>query len=82
MREKARKQRTKEETVLLDQRMKLLTVSHLRKQQRLDFILMQETKGMNDHFADEEDKCLKRQEIEFLRVLERFVFKFRFRFKG
>jgi hypothetical protein len=70
MRVKAAKERTKEETVLLDQRMKLLAVSHLRKEQRLEFILMQETKAMNEHFTDEEDKCLKRQEIEFLRVLE------------
>ena len=70
MREKAKKERTKEENVLLDQRMKLLAVSHCRKSQRLEFILAQETKVMNDHFTDEEDKCLKRQEIEFLRVLE------------
>ena len=70
MREKAKKERSREENILLDQRMKLLSVSHCRKQQRLEFILIQESKTMNALFNDEEDKCLKRQEIEFLRVLE------------
>jgi hypothetical protein len=70
MREKARKARNKEEHQILHQRMKLLRVSHLRKQQRLEYILEQETKEMKERFRQEEDSCLKRQEQEFLRVLE------------
>ena len=70
IRENSRKERIREENILLDQRMKLLSVSHSRKQQRLEFILIQETKTLNVLFNEEEEKCLKRQEIEFLRVLE------------
>ena len=70
MRSKAQTQRDKEEEKILEQRMKLLHVSHVRKEQRLEFILMGEAKELKEHFKDEEDKLLKRQEIEFLRVLE------------
>jgi hypothetical protein len=70
MREKARKARNREESKILEQRMKLLRVSHMRKQQRLEYILEQETNEMMERFRQEEENCLKRQEQEFLRVLE------------
>lgn len=70
MREKAKKARAEEEAKILYQRMKTLAITHHRKEQRLEFILAEETRQMNEKFADEERKLLKRQEIEFLRVLE------------
>lgn len=70
MREKAKKARAEEESKILYQRMKTLAITHHRKEQRLEFILAEETRQMNERFAVEERKLLKRQEIEFLRVLE------------
>lgn len=70
MREKAKKARAEEEAKILFQRMKTLAISHHRKEQRLEFILAEETRQMMEVFKQEEGKMLKRQEIEFLRVLE------------
>lgn len=70
MREKAKKARAEEEGKILYQRMKTLAISHARKEQRLEFILSEETRQMTERFDAEESKLLKRQEIEFLRVLE------------
>lgn len=70
MREKAKKARKEEEDKILDQRMRNLTVSQNRKEQRLEYILAEETRQMETRFKKEEGKLLKRQEIEFLRVLE------------
>jgi hypothetical protein len=70
MRETVRIAREKEEEVLLKQRMKLLSISHMRKEARLEYILSEESKEMNSKLAAEEAKMFKRQEIEFFRVLE------------
>lgn len=70
MRMKAKKARAEEEGKILFQRMKTLGMSHARKEQRLEFILAEETRKMNERFENEERKLLRRQEIEFLRVLE------------
>lgn len=65
MRAKVKKARDKEEGHLLEQRMKLLGISHMRKLQRLEYILAEEVKEMNMKFADEEMKMTKRQEVLF-----------------
>eukprot|EP00600_Ochromonadales_sp_CCMP1393_P006370 CAMPEP_0174967318 /NCGR_PEP_ID=MMETSP0004_2-20121128/7520_1 /TAXON_ID=420556 /ORGANISM="Ochromonas sp., Strain CCMP1393" /LENGTH=1434 /DNA_ID=CAMNT_0016216443 /DNA_START=463 /DNA_END=4767 /DNA_ORIENTATION=+ len=70
MMKKASDARKEEEENMLAYRMKGLAMAHKRKQQRLEFILEEETKQMNGQFQLEEAKCLKRQETEFLRVLE------------
>jgi hypothetical protein len=70
MREKAKKARQEEENRILSQRMKILAISQSRKEQRLEYILAEETRIMNEKFQKEEEKLLHRQEIEFLRVLE------------
>eukprot|EP01031_Cornospumella_fuschlensis_P024357 gene24357-29442_t len=70
MREKAKKARQEEEDKILAQRMKTLAISQNRKAQRLEYILAEETKQMTDRFREEEEKLLKRQEMEFIRVLE------------
>eukprot|EP01038_Epipyxis_sp_PR26KG_P010121 gene10121-13604_t len=70
MRQKAKKSRKEQEDKILEQRMNTLAISHNRKAMRLEFVLGNETKEMEARFAEEEQKMLKRQEIEFLRVLE------------
>eukprot|EP01039_Chlorochromonas_danica_P010068 gene10068-11143_t len=70
MREKAKKARGEEENRILFQRMKTLGISQSRKQQRLEYILGEETRQMKERFRHEEEKMLRRQEVEFLRVLE------------
>lgn len=70
MRKKAKASREKEENELVEQRMKLLGIAHMRKEGRLEFILSEELNDAKQKFADEERKLLELQEIEFLRVLE------------
>jgi hypothetical protein len=70
MRVEAKKARDKEDQDVLDQRMKVLGISHARKEGRFEFMLAQEVREMIERFEREEEKLLKRQEVEFLRVLE------------
>jgi len=70
MRIKVKKAREIEDAKILENRMNLLAMSHKRKEGRLEYILAEETKEVYTRFRDEEEKCLKRQETEFLRVLE------------
>ena len=56
MRAKVKIARDKEEGFLLEQRMRLLGISHMRKQMRLEYILGEEVKQMKQKFADEEEK--------------------------
>ena len=70
MRQKAKKQRQDEEQSVLEQKLKLLSLSHTRKKQRLEAALQEEINEMELRFDAEEKKLLKRQELEFIRVLE------------
>ncbi|KAJ1392127.1 hypothetical protein B484DRAFT_408560, partial [Ochromonadaceae sp. CCMP2298] len=70
MMKKAKEARQEEEDKMLAYRMKGLAMSHKRKESRLEQILSEETRQMGETFQIEEAKCLKRQETEFLRVLE------------
>lgn len=70
MRQKAKKQRQDEEQAILEQKLKLLSLSHTRKKQRLEAALQEEIGEMELRFDAEEKKLLKRQELEFIRVLE------------
>ncbi len=70
MRQKAKKQRQDEEQAVLEQKLKLLSLSHTRKKQRLEAALQEEIGEMELRFDAEEKKLLKRQELEFIRVLE------------
>lgn len=70
MRQKVKEAREKEETVMLEQRLKLLSVSHMRKQAKLDYILNEEMKQTMGKIANEELKMSRRHELEFMRVLE------------
>lgn len=70
MRQKVKVAREQEETVMLDQRLKLLSVSHMRKQAKLEYILNEEMKQTMGKIASEEAKMARRHEIEFMRVLE------------
>jgi hypothetical protein len=70
MREKAKKARAEEEAKILYQRMKILAISHRKKEDRLEFVLAEETRLMNERFETEVRKLLQRQEEEFVRVLE------------
>lgn len=70
MRQRAKKAREEEEHEIIEKRMKVLHMAQRRKEQRLEYILAEETRQMNERFKKEEDKMLKRQEQEFLRVLE------------
>lgn len=63
MREKVKNHREKEESVLLKQRSKLLGVSHMRKEARLNYILNEEWKEMNKKLEAEEAKMFHRQEV-------------------
>ena len=70
MRERAKVARAKEEEEMLDYRMKVLAMAQSRKFQRLESILNEETRQMDEKFKKEEESLLRRQEAEFLRVLE------------
>lgn len=70
MRERAKEARRKDEDDMLEYRMHVLGMAHNRKQQRLESILQEETRQMEEKFKSEEDAMLRRQEAEFLRVLE------------
>jgi len=70
MRAKVKRAREIEDAKILENRMNLLYMSHKRKEGRLEYILAEETKEVYRRFAEEEERCLKRQETEFLRVLE------------
>jgi len=70
MREKAKQAREEEEEEMLNKRMHILAISQARKERRLEAILAEETRQMNEKFMDEEKKLLKRQEGEFMKVLE------------
>jgi hypothetical protein len=70
MRVKVKIAREKEEETIVAQRMKLLGLAHMRKQARLEYILSEEWKDLMTKNKEEEDRMVKRQELEFLRVLE------------
>ena len=70
MRNKVKEFRIKQESDLLNQRMKLLGVSQMRKQARVEYILHEELKQSESRLAAEEAKMFKRQEIEFVRALD------------
>lgn len=70
MRDKAKTQRDKEEAQILALRMRSLKVSHTRKQHRLEYLIAQETAELEEKIKSEEHKLIKRQELEFVRILE------------
>ena len=70
MRVEAKAAREVEDNKILERRMKLLRVSQQRKETRLEQILHNETVMVERTFAEELTKVKKRQEQEFLRVLE------------
>eukprot|EP01036_Dinobryon_divergens_P028325 gene28325-37256_t len=70
MRIKAKRARDEEENRVLYQRMKNLAISHRRKEQRLETIIANELTQIKIKFQDEEEKMIRRQEVDFLRVLE------------
>ena len=70
MMEKVKLYREKEETTLLEQRMKLLKISHMRKKAKLEYVLGEEWKELINKCNAELQHAYRRQEIEFVRVLE------------
>ena len=70
MRTEAKKMREAEDNNILTQKMKSLAVSQRRKEQRLEYVLAEEVSEMRAKFRLEEEKLLRRQEQEFLQVLE------------
>ena len=70
MRVKATKQRKKEEAEILSNRMRLLAVAHQRREAKLKAQLDDETRKMEEKFAKEKAKLMRKQQEEFLRLLE------------
>jgi hypothetical protein len=70
VREQANKAREKEEEDLFKHRMEVLAAAHERKEQRLEQIIAEEQRQLNEKFVEEEQRLIARQETEFLRVLE------------
>ena len=68
--EKVRIYREKEENTLLEQRMKLLKISHMRKRAKLEYVLNEQWKEIMNKCNTELENMYRRQEIEFARVLE------------
>jgi hypothetical protein len=75
MRIKATKQRKKEETDVLENRMRLLAVAHQRREMKLEFLLQGDTNKMEDMFAREQAKLMRKQQEEFLRLLEGNIYR-------
>eukprot|EP01041_Mallomonas_annulata_P011295 gene11295-23634_t len=69
-RSRAKEQREKQDKELLDQRMKLLNVSHNRKWANLEKLLFEERKAIQKQLKEEEKQMLARQERDFLHLLD------------
>jgi uncharacterized membrane protein len=50
--------------------MRLLSVAHSRREAKLNFQLGEETRKMEDQFNKEQAKLMRKQQEEFLRLLE------------
>jgi hypothetical protein len=70
LRTKVKVVREKEEKELLDYRLKMLHAAQMRKQARFEQILAEETKHLEVKLEEEKQKMRRRQQEEFLRVLE------------
>ena len=70
MRGKATDEKKQEEIDIIEQRMKLLRISHKRKEDRLEYTLNLETQALMEQFAHEEQHLLDRQEQNFSKMLE------------
>jgi len=70
MRATVKVEREKEEMKLLEHRTKLLGIAQNKKWIRLDYILNAETEELHARLKAEENKLLKKQEVEFIRALE------------
>ena len=70
MRKQAMDEKKAAEDEIVEQRMKLLRVSHGRKNQRLEYTLSMETNELMEQFSHEEQHLLDRQEQDFIKMLE------------
>lgn len=68
MRKKAHDEKKRAEDDEVEQRMRLLTTSHVRKEQKLEYALFLETEELLERYEAEERVLLERQEQEFIMV--------------